>query len=51
MFEDYTSWFEMMTMINFQLNIDNHTRNEEEVERQKRIENKLDKLLELFNNE
>ena len=51
MFGDYTDWFAMMTMINFKLNMENHSRNEEEVERQKRIENKLDKLLEMLGNE
>ena len=45
------SWFALMTLINFQLNMDNHTRNEEEVERQKRIEQKIDKLLEMLQNE
>ena len=43
-----SSWFALMTMINFQLNMDNHKRNEEEVARQKRIEEKLDKLLEML---
>lgn len=51
MFGDKTEWFAMMTMINFKLNMDNHSRNQEEVERQKRIESKLDKLLEKLDNE
>ena len=44
-------WFALMTMINFQLNMDNYERNKQEIERQKRIEGKLDELLEILQNE
>ena len=42
------TWFALMSLINFQLNTANHERNIEETERQKRIEQKLDKLLEML---
>ena len=44
-------WFALMAMINFTLNISNQKKNEQEIERQKRIETKLDKLLEMLQNE
>ena len=47
---DFTSWFVLMTLINFDINMSNFNRNQEETERQKRIEKKLDKLLEMLNN-
>ena len=46
-----SSWFALMTLINFELNTSNLKRNEEETARQKRIEAKLDKLLEMLQNE
>lgn len=48
---DFTWFFIVMTLFNSNLGISNLGKNEEQEERQKRIEQKLDKLLEILDNE
>lgn len=46
---DYTFWFAFMSLFNTSLGLTNVEKNTEQYERQKRIEEKLDKLLEMIN--
>ena len=46
--QDYTFWFAMMSLFNTNLSLSNLDRNNEQYERVKRVEQKLDKLLELM---
>lgn len=48
---DYVWWFAIISLFNTNLGLSNLGKNEEEEKRQIRIENKLDKLLELIGNE
>lgn len=48
---DFTWFFIVMTLFNSSLGISNVTKNEEQENRQIRIESKLDRLLELMDNE
>lgn len=45
---DYTLFFAFMSLFNTNLGLSNLDKNTEQEERQKRIEQKLDKLLELI---
>lgn len=45
---DYTFWFVFMALFNTTIGFSNLEKNTEQYERQKRIEQKLDKLLELM---
>lgn len=47
---DYTFWFAFMSLLNTNIGLTNIEKNTEQYERQKRIEEKLDKLLELMSN-
>lgn len=46
---DYTFWFVFMSLFNTSLGLTNIEKNTEQHERQIRIEEKLDKLLEMMN--
>jgi hypothetical protein len=48
---DYVWWFAMLGICSTSIGLSNASKNEEQVETQKRIEQKLDKLLEMMNNE
>jgi hypothetical protein len=48
---DYTWWFAMLGISSLSIGLSNTSKNDEQVATQKRIEEKLDKLLEMINNE
>lgn len=48
---DYTWWFAVVSLFNTSIGLSNVERNTEQEERQMRIEKKLDKILEIINNE
>jgi hypothetical protein len=48
---DYTWWFAMLGISSLSIGLSNTSKNDEQVETQRRIEQKLDKLLEMMNSE
>ena len=48
---DYAWWFAMASLINTTIGLSNVERNKDQEERQERIESKVDKILEILNNE
>lgn len=46
--DDYTFWFAFMALFNTNIGLSNLDKNTEQFERQKRIEEKLDKLLRIL---
>lgn len=47
---DFNWWFAMVALFNTSLGLSNMEKNTEQQERQKRIESKLDKILEMLDN-
>lgn len=47
---DFNWWFAMLALCNTSLGLSNIEKNTEQEERQKRIENKLDRILEMLQN-
>lgn len=47
---DFNWWFAMLALCNTSLGLSNIEKNTEQEERQKRIENKLDRILEMLRN-
>ncbi|MGN1327373.1 MAG: hypothetical protein ACI4VQ_04815 [Clostridia bacterium] len=48
---DYAWWFAVVSLFNTSLGLSNVEKNTEQEERQKRIEQKLDEILEMLRNE
>lgn len=48
---DYVWWFAILGLFNTNIGISNFDKNKEQADRQVRIEQKLDKILEILSNE